>query len=81
MKVEIGSVYRCTRIKDFMVRVLGKDEKGNILGECVNNPNYYENGAIGFWDGRPCGRWTLDSFLYAYTPVVSPSEIWKELNE
>lgn len=83
MKIEIGSVYRCTvnSMETFVVRVIHIDEKHQVYAESLSEPGCYDDHSSASFKGEPCGLWPKGQFEQIYVPMIYPGQIWKQLNE
>ncbi len=85
MKIKIGAIYRCLvpELGGFTVRVLDINKNNTIYGESVSDPEYYEKNkwsCSSYFEGKPCGTWSVGDFKRRYIPVLNPCKIWKDLN-
>lgn len=84
MKIEIGSVYRCTvnSMETFVVRVIHIDEQQHqVYAESLSDPSCYREHSSASFEGEPCGLWSVGQFEQIYVPMIYPGQIWKDLNK
>jgi len=92
MKIKVGKVYvnRSGPYPDLHIQVTEISPCSSygmygdpmaVYGINVNDPHYYDAQQTVINNGGARGKWRYDYFKQWFKPIVSPSDIWKELNE